>query len=89
MIESKEFRDKWELERQAFIKGVMSDKYPCEVDYTCQSINYMQELIREHVKDEGIQKILLERLERVRQSNVDLRDWGHDLRYILLKKEHE
>ena len=62
------------------------DKYGCKIDYTCDKLNSMKSLVEAHLNDNKIvQGSLLQLIERVRISNSDLRDWGHDLRNKLLK----
>ena len=63
-------------------------KYPCEVDFTCLHINALKTLIEYHVKDEDVLKSMFYMLEKIRQGNSDLRDWGHDLRKKLIATEN-
>ena len=87
------FKEQWEKERQEYIKKLGSKEYGCEVDYTCGKIDSMRDTIKDYLVgqvalgNEGVLDSLLNNLEGLRKSITELRDWGHDLRYLLLKNE--
>lgn len=90
------FREEWEKERQEYIKKLGSKEYGCDVDYTCSKIDSMRDVIKDRLVgrqvaagNEGVLDSLLNNLEGLRKSITELRDWGHDLRYLLLKTDAE
>lgn len=85
----KEFRELWEKERQEYIKKLGSKEYACNIDYTCGKIDSIRDKVKDHIKDELVCNSILNQIEELRQSVISLRDWGHDLRYLLLKEKNE
>lgn len=81
------FRKQWEKERQEYVKKLGSKEYGCNVDYTCNKIDSIKDTIKQQIKDEIISENVLKKLEEIRSSIISLRDWGHDLRYLLLKEK--